>query len=238
MKRPFLVSALFLGVLVGQPAVLRGQPLSPVGSWQVTILGTDKGTAMMTFSNDFTVSGYGITRRQLGFFTLAGTWRFNKKGDVVVAYVQTLDNVGTGFTFTAHLLRAGKFRAKGVSTNHGRFHFTGEQPQDLPDLSGPWTAVVHRSGKTLIEQYTITPATNFPAVFDITGQGLSDTASFTLTGAIIATSHNQLNASIDRTFTTVTQRSSLSGTLKPAKPQMRLTGVDDTGAHLTEKATQ
>jgi hypothetical protein len=237
MKRSVLVCALILGALVVPPAVVRGQTLSPVGSWQVTILGTDKGTAMMTFSNDFTVSGYGITRRQFGLFTLAGTWNFNKKGDVVVAYVQTLDNVGTGFTFTAHLLPTGKFRANGVSNNHSRFHFRGEQPLEFPNVSGDWTAVVHRAGKTLIEQYTIT-ATNVPALFNITGQGLSDTASFTLIGAIIANSHNQINASIDRTFGTGTQSSSLSGPLKPAKSLMRLTGVDDTGAHLTEKATQ
>jgi len=238
MKRSFLICALFWGALVVQPAVSRGQTLSPVGSWQVSILGTDKGTSIMTFSNDFTVSGYGITRKQLGLFTIAGTWAFNKKGDVVVAYVQTLDTVGVGFTFTAHLLRTGKFRANGISNKHGRFHFIGEQPADFPDLSGSWTAVVHRLGKTLHELYTITPATNFPALFDITGQGLSDTASFTLTGAIIANSRNQLNAVIDRTFTTGTQSSSLFGTLKPAKSQMRLDGVDDTGAHLTETATQ
>jgi hypothetical protein len=237
MKRLFLVCALILGALVVQPAFVRGQALSPVGSWQVTVMGTDKGTAMMTFSNDLTVSGYGITRRQFGLFTLAGTWNFNKKGDVVVAYVQTLDNVGTAFTFTAHLLRPGKFRAQGVNDNHGVFHFKGEQPLTFPNVSGFWTGVVHRSGKTLIEQYTIT-GTNVPALFNITGQGLSDTASFTLTGAIIANSHNQINASIDRTFGTSTQSSSLSGTFRPAKSQMQLTGTDDTGADLTEKATQ
>jgi len=238
MKRSFLVCALILGALVVQPGVSRGQTLTPVGSWQVSVSGADNGTVMMTFSNNFTVSGYGIMRRQFGLFTVAGTWNFNSKGDVVVAYVQTLDNVGTGYTFTARLLRAGRFRAKGVSNNHGHFHFLGDQPADFPDLSGLWTAIVHRSGTPLHEQYTITPLTNFPAVYNITGQGLSNTQSFTLDGAVITTSRNQLNVSIDRTFGTGTQRSSLFGTYKPKQSQMRLIGIDDTGTHLIDKATQ
>jgi hypothetical protein len=238
MKRSFLICALFLGAWAVRPGISHGQTLSPAGSWQVTILGSDKGTAVMTFSNNFTVSGYGITRKQFGLFTLTGNWAFNNKGDVVVAYIQSLNSVGTAFNFTAHLLRSGKFRAKGTDTAHARFRFKGEQPADVPDLSGAWTSVVHRHGKTLHELYTVTASTNFPAVFDVTGQGLSDTGSFTLDGAIIATSHNKLNASIDRTSGVDTQRSSLFGTFKPARSEMRLAGVDDTHAHLSVKAAQ
>src|SRR6266446_4469162 len=48
MKRSFLMCALFLGAWAGRPVISQGQTLSPVGSWQVTILGSDKGTAVMT----------------------------------------------------------------------------------------------------------------------------------------------------------------------------------------------
>ena len=105
MKRSFLICALFLGACVSQPVLSRGQTLSPVGTWQVDILGSKKGTLMMTFSNNFTVTGYGITRRQFGFITLAGTWHFDDKGDVLAGYVQTTNGVGTAaLSLKAHML--------------------------------------------------------------------------------------------------------------------------------------
>ena len=236
MKRSFLVWALFLGTWVVQPDVLGAQPLSPVGTWEVVISGVSRGTSMMTFSNDFSVSGYGIERKQFGLFTLTGNWGFDTNGNVVVAYLQSLNGVNTAVSFTAIVQHSGKFRAKGTGTSGGLQFRGAVAASDFPVLSGSWTAVVKRHGKTLHEAYTITASTNFPAVFDVTGDGLSDTGSFTLSGAFIATSHNQLNVSIDRIFGVDTQRSSLYGKFKPATPEMALKGVDDTDAHLTIRA--
>ena len=238
MKRSFLVLGLFWGALVLQPAVSQGQTLSPVGTWEVTILGSDPGTSMMTFSTNLTVSGYGITRKRFGLFTLTGNWGFDSHGDVVVACVQSFNGTNTATSFAARLRRSGRFSAKGTGTS-GHFRFKGETVTDFPDLGGLWTATVKRRGKTLRETYTISASTNFPAVFDVTGQGLSDTGSYTLTGEIITTSHNKLNASIDRTFSGPDNvRSSLSGEVKPRKPVMSLRGDDDTGAALVIKAIQ
>lgn len=237
MKRSFLVLALILGMLVIQPVVSRAQPLSPVGSWEVIISGADRGTSMMTFSNDLSVSGYGILRKQFGLFTLTGHWGFDTNGNVVVAYLQSLNGVDTAVSFTARVLHSGRFHAKGTGTG-GALQFKGAIVSDFPNLSGSWTAAVKRRGKSLHETYTITASTNFPAVFDVTGDGLGDTGSFTLTGAIIAASNNKLNASIDRTFGVDTQRSALYGRFKPKKPELDLKGVDDTDAHLSIKAAQ
>lgn len=237
MKRSFLILGLFWGVLVLQPAVSRGQTLTPIGTWEVTIQGTDRGTSMMTFSNDMTVTGYGITQKQFGLFSLTGNWGFNSQGDVVVAYVQTLDGTNTAVSFAAQLLRSGRFFAKGTGTS-GRFRFKGAKPTDFSDLSGSWVAAVKRGTKTLHETYTISVSSNFPAVFDVVGQGLSDTGSYTLTGEIISASHSKLNASINRTAGLNTVRSSLWGMFKPRKPEMALRGSDDTGAHLDVRAIQ
>jgi hypothetical protein len=235
MKRSFVVWALFLGTWVVPSVVSGAPPLSPVGSWEVVISGVARGTSMMTFSNDFSVSGYGIQRKQFGLFTLVGNWGFDTNGNVVVAYLQSLNGVGTAVNFTARVAHSGKFRAKGTGTSGG-LQFRGAVVSDFPDLSGSWSAAVKRRGKILHETYTITASTNFPAVFDITGNGLSDTGSFTLLGTLITMSRNQLNVSIDRTFGVDTQRSSSYGRFKPAKPEMALKGVDDTDAHLTIEA--
>lgn len=239
MNRWFLVGALSVGVWVGQPGVSRGQSVSPVGTWQVSILGSEKGIVMMTFSNDFSVSGYGIIRKQFGFMTLAGNWSINSKGDVVAAYIQTVNGVGSAFTLTARMLSSNRFRAN--ATGHGGgYRCKGEQPQSFPDLSGSWNAAVKRKGKTLNESFISVASSNYPAVFNVTGQGLSDTTSFTLAGAIIVSSHDDVSASLDRTFGVNTQHSTLSGVLKlkPSNDQLRLQGGDDTGAHLSETATR
>ncbi len=234
MKRSFLICALLLGACVSQPALARAAT-SPVGTWQLSIPGSQKGILMMTFSNDFTVSGYGITRKEFGFITLAGNWSFNNKGDVVAAYIQTVNGAGTAFTLTAHMLSGNRFRAS-ATTHGGGYTCKGEQPESLPNLTGSWNAGLKRNGKPLGETFTATLSTNYPAVFDVTGQGLSETGSFTLTGEIIVSSHDAVAASIDRTFGTDTQHSSLSGVFKPARSQMKLQGSDDTGAHLSETA--
>lgn len=235
MKRSFVICALFLGACVSQPAISRGQTISPVGIWQLSSLDSEKGIAMMTFSNNFTVSGYGITRKQFGFFTLAGTWSFDSHGDVVAGYVQTINDVGTAYSLTAHMLSSSRFRGKATGSSGG-YRCKGEQPQSFPDLSGSWQGTAKRKGKPLIESFTATASSNYPAVFDVTGQGLSDSASFTLSGTIIVSSHDAVSASLDRTFGTVTQQSSLSGVFKHTKSKMVLEGNDDTGAHLSETA--
>jgi hypothetical protein len=217
-----------------------GGNISPVGTWQVSVLGSDRGIIMMTFSNNFTVSGYGITRKDFGLFTLAGTWGFNNKGDVVVSYVETANGVGSGFTLTARMLSADRFRGKAMSPS-GSYRCNGEQPESLPDLSGTWNGTVERKGKNLNETFTAaTLSSNSPAVFDISGQGLSGTGSYTLSGTIIVSSENKVNAVIDRTFGTDTRHSSLSGVFKPGHSgdQIRLQGTDNTGAHISETATQ
>jgi hypothetical protein len=238
MKRSFVICALFLGACVGQPAVSRGQTISPVGTWQVSTLGSEKGILMMTFSNNFTVTGYGITRKQFGFITLAGNWSVNSKGDVVAAYIQTVNGVGTAFTLTAHILSASRFWAKATSHGGGRYQCKGEQSQNFSDLSGSWNAAVKRRGKTLNESFIVTTSSNYPAVFDVTGQGLSDTASFTVSGAIIISSQDAVSASLDRTFGTNVQHSALSGVFKSSRSKLLIKGDDDTGARLSETAVR
>jgi len=237
MKLSFSICAIFLGVCISHPMLAHGQTISPVGTWEVDVLGSQKGVLMMTFSNNFTVSGYGITRKQFGFITLAGNWSTNSKGDMVAAYIQTVNNVGSAYTLTARMLSSGRFQGK--ATGHGGgYQCRGEQPQSFLDLSGSWNAAVKRKGKNLNESFIAVASSNYPAVFNVTGQGLSDTASYTLSGTIIASSHDAVDASLDRTFGTDTQHSSLSGVFKSSRSEMRLQGSDDTNTHLSETAVR
>jgi hypothetical protein len=236
MKRSFLICALILSACVSRPA---RADTSPVGTWQVSTLGSQQGILMMTFSNDNSVAGYGITRKQFGFITLAGTWGIDSKGDVEAAYVQTVDGAGTAYRLIAHMLPSGRFRGRATSKSGG-YTCKGEQPESLPSLTGLWNAGLKRKGQPLAEVFTATPSSNYPAIYDITGSGFSETGSFTLSGEIIVSSENKVNASIARTFGIDTQHSILSGVFKSkhSGDQMRLQGSDDTHAHLSEIATR
>ena len=239
MKRSFLICALFLGACVSQPVLSHGQTISPVGTWQVNVLGSEKGILMMTFSNNFTVTGYGITRKQFGFITLAGNWSFNSKGDVVAAYVQTVNGVGTAYTsHRPHAVLRSVPGQRPPATAAAVIDARESNPRVSPDLSGSWNAAVKRKGKPLNESFIATALTNYPAVFDVTGQGLSDTTSFTLSGTYIVSSEDNVDATMIRTFGTDIKHSSLSGVFKPTRSKMRLQGKDDTDAHLSETAVR
>jgi len=235
MKRSFLICALLLGAGVGHSVLARAETISPAGTWQVSILGSEKGTLMMTFSNNFTVSGYGITRKRFGFITLVGNWSVDSKGDVVVGCVQTVNSNGTAYSLTMHMLSSSRFRGKATGSSGG-YRCKGEQPLSFPHLSGSWNGVVKRKGKPLLESFTATVSSNYPAVFDVSGQGLSEAGSYTLSGAIIVSSHNAVNASLNRTFAADTQDSTLSGVFKSSKPKILMSGTDDAHARLSETA--
>ncbi|HVM60933.1 MAG TPA: hypothetical protein VMV72_08705 [Verrucomicrobiae bacterium] len=241
MKRSFWICALLWGAVVGQPTLSRGQNTSPVGTWQVTILGSQKGVLMMAFSNNNntnTVTGYGISRKQFGFITLSGSWGFNSKGDVVAAYVQNVGTTSTAYTFTAKMLPSGQFQAKAISHGSGSYVCKGEQPTSFPNLSGTWNATLKRKGKIYSELFAVSASTNYPYAYDVTGTGLSEAGSFTLSGSIIASAEDKVNAAVARTFGTDVQNSSLSGVFKSKHSRMMLSGSDDTGAHLSESAVR
>lgn len=237
MKRFLALAALWSGWVLSVCSEVAAQGTSPVGTWEVTILGADRGTAMMTFSTNTTVAGYGITEKQFGLFTLTGNWGYDANSNVVVAFVQSLDGVDAAGSFTAKFVGAGQWRGKGRMTGVGRiFRYKAELATDYPDLSGPWLAEYKQRGRSFFETYEVSPMTNFPGVFDIHGEGIGNTGTYEVSGAIIATSRNRLNASIDRLFGATEVRSSLFGKFKEGDNQLNLKGSDDTGKRLKVEA--
>ena len=243
MKRSFLVWALVSGHLGSSACHFRGQPNSPVGTWEVTVLGPRRGTSMMTFTNEFMVTGYGITRETIrALHTDTGT------GGLIGTAMSSLPSPSAQQRqhrrqFYRQVRRSGGLVRKGPAPAATSVQGRGTRHIGLfPDLSG-WCSrdrMVKRTGKILHETYAITASTNFPAVFDVTGAGLSDAGSYTLTGGMITTSRNKLGASITGDSPArETVRSSLYGkSSSPGKPAMSLQGHDDSGAAMTIEAIQ
>src|ERR671922_937488 len=87
--RMCVVWGVVLAVLSFNPnRVAAAGAMSPLGSWQTTLVGADRGVVYLTFSNDFTFSGYGFTLRSFGLFNIAGTWGNNSAGHVGGGYTQ------------------------------------------------------------------------------------------------------------------------------------------------------
>src|SRR6058998_816942 len=113
---------------------------SPAGIWATQIVGKDHGVCYLSFSNDLSVAGYGITLDTLGPFQLAGNWNLDAHGRLVGGFAQFIEGGGAGAKFHGKV-NNDKLRVH-VNSTEGGFNFKGEPAGDIPDLTGAWVAEV------------------------------------------------------------------------------------------------
>ena len=169
--------------------VTIGAKNSPLGDWEVTISGADKGVGFVTFEDDFSASGYGIRLKTFGEDDVSGTWGFGAKGRLTGSIIEQLGSA-TNWTGTlAGTAKSLKSLSASVATaNMGAFRWKGVAATTFPDLSGTWTGVV-----TIVKAKAATPVSyairtnaNDSAVFDVT----TTLNTNTVVGQLIATSRN------------------------------------------------
>ena len=228
MKLLLIASALLLLA----PGALSAAEPSPVGTWEITLSGTEQGLAFATFEEDNEFTGYGLTDDSLGLFTLSGTWTIDSQGRLTGSYTQSVE----GSTVSGTL--SGKVAARAISGNiqaeNGNFTFKAK-PQGTPrNLAGDWDGVATQNRVSLPQSYTIEP-TSLPGVFDISGRGLLlESGEFAITGTALIHSSGkvQLLAISDFIEDRPEIRSSLAGTVKPGRARNVLRGLDSTGSPL------
>jgi hypothetical protein len=206
--------------------VFSGQDSSPVGVWQFSITGSDRGVAFLTFSNDFNFAGYGISRNALGPFTIAGTWDFDAKGDVVAGYTQFIDAGSVAGTLSGRIFGKGRFHAKAKTTD-GHQKFQAPTPAEVDDISGSWVGEVSSGGQKALESFTLTASTNMAGWFDLAGTGVGESGSFTVTGAVLVTSDNRIGAFTVSDFGTATETASFAGKLVKKGKKFTLSGENE-----------
>ena len=190
MRRFVVCSVLLFSVILSIHRVLAAQAASsPVGTWEMTIHRATRGIAMVTFSNDFTVTGYAIATKAFSLFTITGNWGIDDQGNVVASYVEQVDGNNVAGHFTASL-HGQKLNAHGPTTGGGALNFSAVPATDYPDISGNWVGELKRGTHSAFESYTVTSSTNLPAVFDVTGQGTGPNGVYPITGAIMVTARN------------------------------------------------
>ena len=208
-----------------------GAKNSPLGSWEVTVSGADKGAQFVTFKDDFTASGFGIRLKTFGLDDVSGHWAFNPKGQVTGAFFeQTLGSTNWSGT----LLGTAK-SLKGVSgvlptTTPGTYHWKGITAMSFRDLSGTWTGMVTVVKTAAPVSYLLSPNANDPAVFDIA----TSAAPGTVVGQLLVTSRNQIYGYVAFSGKLVT----MSGAFNIRKLTMTLKGADSAGEKVKIQITQ
>ena len=213
-------------VCLGAAIALSGANNSPVGTWQVSISGSDRGVTFLTFSNDFTFAGYGISQDALGPFTIAGTWEFDSKGRIVGGYTQFIEGGSTAGILRGSIVGNGRLQAR-VKTTEGPEKFRAPAPAASPDLAGAWAGKTRQPGENGLTSFTLTASTNMPGWFDLTGTGIDSGGSFTMSGAVLVTSDRRVGAYTVSDFGTATQTASFAGKLARKGKKLVLIGKND-----------
>jgi PKD repeat protein len=206
-----------------------GAKNSPLGDWEVTISGADKGVQFLTFEDDFTASGFGIRLKTFGPDEVAGHWGFNARGQVTGPFIEE-----TGSTTNWSGMLLGTISSlKSVSgtvptTGSGTFHWRGVPATMSADLSGTWTGLV-TVAKTPVApvSYQISSNANDSAVFDIA----TSADPGTVVGQLLVTSRNKVYG-----YATIGGKpTALSGTFSVARVSLTLRGTDATAERVSVK---
>jgi hypothetical protein len=180
------LSDLFVdGAFTSSPA----DKASPVGAWEVTLGGSDKGVAFLTFSRNHTYDGYGMRRDACGLFTVSGDWDLDTQGQVIGSYTEhPLDGTSCSFpsidgTFIAKVSARGKLRGSINDTTGGLRLRGGHLILTEVPAMGAWLAEVRTRNGASTETWTLNPNADLPNAFDISGQEIS--GAYTVSGQAI-----------------------------------------------------
>jgi hypothetical protein len=238
-----IILSLVLGIVgsllaTGQ-SMAGGAPATP---WQFTIKGQDRGVMFVTFVTDTpptnTATGYGISLDAGGPFAFTGTWYFNADNDIACGFIQT----GAFDTFSGNFVTKspgnGGLIAK-ASTSHGPQKFKAPQAGPIADLSGSWAGEIKSRQLKGLDSFTLTPATNnMPGWFDLVGTGISESGSFTLTGAVLVTTDRNAAGYTISNFGTATTQAAYVGRINRRGDKLILRGRDADSQSVTFRAEQ
>ncbi len=243
--RTFVVASLFLGVvssfLVGTSAQSPVDPHAPVGTWETQWIGPgrDWATCYLTFSNDFTWSGYGIALKSLGPVTIAGTWGVDSRDRIIGSFTEYRGDGDIAGTLTKLVAGHHKIHGRAFATQ-GHITVKGSSLATPPDVSGSnWVGQVRTRGNTSFQSYAFTASTNSPGWFDITGTGVGESGAYTISGALVVTSDRRANGYLVSDFGSVgtTSTWSFAGKFLPSLQRAAFRGRTDTDHAIVIRAT-
>jgi sugar lactone lactonase YvrE len=204
-----------------------GAKNSPVGIWEVTVSGADKGVQFLRFQDDFSAIGFGFRLKTFGLADVSGHWGFNSVGAVTGPFIE--ETLGTT-NWRGTLLGATKY-LKGftatVSTDSETFRWKGAPATITEDVSGPWTGVITVVKTATVVNYVINSNSDESGILDI---ATNDDPSTTI-GKLLVTSHSKVYG-----YVTFNGKSySCSGTFNAVRHALTLKGKSETGEKISVK---
>ena len=203
-------------------AITVGARNSPIGNWEVTIGGADRGVQYLTFEDDFTASGFGIRLKMFGLDDVSGTWGFNARGQVTGPFLEQAN--GTTNWNGALLATARSPRSLGgivTTTPSGAFRWRGLLATTFPDPGGTWTGSVTVTRAAAPVNYVLTADANDSGIFDIAASATPGTR----VGQLIVTSRSRTYGYLSFGGRQLT----VSGAFNVRRRTMSLQGTSNTG---------
>jgi len=130
-------------------------------------------------------------------------------------------------TFSTSPIRTARFGAR-ESDSLGRLQWSAVRGPSFPVLASAWQGTLRIKRSKIQEIYNLTPGSSQPGWYNIQGQ--SADATYTLTGALIVTSRDQVTAWIVRQLPSGAVTSFYTGNVNLSRHTLDLTGTDATGA--------
>jgi PKD repeat protein len=205
---------------------------SPVGNWEVTISGADRGAQFLVFKDDFTASGFGIRLKQFGLETVSGHWVFNTKGQLTGPFLEETGNVTNwNGTLVGPVRSLRSVNGTVVTTAAGNFRWRGITATTFRDLSGTWTGLVMVARTPAAPvSYVFSPNANHFAVFDIA----MSADPGTVVGQLLVTSRNRVYGYVTYGGKPVT----MSGLFNVRRLAMNLNGSSNAGEKVKVRIAQ
>jgi hypothetical protein len=244
MKRLSLLAGFcFAFVLNNAAAAPATDTNALVKTWETQVIGpaADRATCFLTFSNDFTWTGYGIALKSSGSVTFDGTWSVDAKQRITGGFTEFRNDGDVGGTFIALLNGSNKLRARAITATHRPLKLDGVAQSTPRDVSGTnWVGEVRTRGNKVFQSYTFTASTNLPGWFDVTGTGVGEGGTYTISGGLVVTSDRRANGYLISDFGSAgtTSTWSFAGKFLPSLDRAVFRGSQDNGHNLVINAAK
>jgi hypothetical protein len=199
----------------------------------------DVGDAFMTFADDGSLTGYGMSVGSFGLLEIAGEWTVTDDGQIAGTLTMTVgDDVVLEGTVVVTRGDDGRIVMR-IHNADGEIMLDGIRANAVPDLSGMWNAEVTLPGATCVETFDLTVSEQHPGVFRLDGAGTSDERVYTVTGAVLVNSANRLAAfTVRLAGDDAPHESVFIGVVSEDGTTIEATGIDRKGAELTLRAVR
>jgi PKD repeat protein len=212
--------------------IIVGTKNSPLGDWEVTISGADRGAQFLTFNDDFTAGGFGIRLKTFGLDEVSGHWGVNAKGQVTGPFIEETGSTTNWSGMLVGPVKSLKSLSGALPTAAtGTFHWRGVPATTFPDLGGTWTGqvTVVRTPPVAVS-YIFSANASDSAVFDIA----TSADPGTIVGQLLATSKNKVFAYISSDG----KQLRLSGAFSAARRTLTLRGTDATAERVSVRISR